>query len=216
MEANDQQTDQGTEMNRASRLAVCIPLLLLLTACATPGIKPVTNANNLGSDDIMIVGKIRLEPKFDPSEQDIPLMMFNRDMVKGKAFMAFDNELKPMDDYATFSGVSKLASVAFNKTFMLGAKRTDPLIFAGAFFMISGNQANDFYYLPGGLKFKYNKKDKAIYVGTLVFHRNEFDEITKVKIIDEYKEANKLFKKNNGKKSVLRKIKPTLLKKKNK
>jgi len=189
-----------------------LSLLLSLTACVSPGIQSVKSSSELGSDEIILVGKIRLVPKYDPSEQDLPTLMFNKDMVKDKLFVAIDSEHKPLDDYATFSGIDKVASVDFNKTFMIAAKRTQPLIFSGAFFMISAERSADFYQLPGGLKFNYGKKDKAIYIGTIEFHRNDYDEITRVSLIDEYKEANKVFKKIHGKKLSLKKIKPVVLK----
>lgn len=193
------------------RIPLILSLILSLSACVA-GIKSVKSTSDLSSDEIMVVGKIRLVPRFQASEQRLPDLMFSRDQVEGKLFLAIDKEFQPLEDYATLSGLGKVASVPFNKTFMVAAKRTKPLIFSGAFFMISGDREGDFYYLPGGLKFKYNKKDKAIYIGTIEFHRNDYDEITKVKLIDEYKQANKIFKKTNGNKIKLKKIKPGTIK----
>jgi hypothetical protein len=197
-------------MNTPGKILL-LSLLLSLTACVAPGIQSVKSTADLGSDEVMIVGKIRLVPKYHPSEQDLPTLMFNKDLVRDKLFVAIDKEHKPLDDYATFSGIDKVASVDFNKTFMIAAKRTKPLIFSGAFFMISADRSADFYQLPGGLKFNYGKKDKAIYIGTIEFHRNDYDEITKVNLKDEYREANKVFKKIHGKKIKLKKIKPVVL-----
>ena len=194
------------------RKVLLLSLLLCLTACVQMGIKSVKSTADLGSDEILIVGKIKLVPKFDPTEQHLPSLMFGRDQVEGRAFVALGNEFKPLSEFATFSGVKNLASVEFRKTFMVAVKKTKPLIFSGAFFMISGNRANDHYLLPGGLKFNYKKNDRAIYIGTIEFHRNDYDEITKVNLIDEYKEANKVFKKIHGKKLKLKKIKPVILK----
>lgn len=202
------------EIKIMARLARLTTLLVLigLTGCVSPGIKTVTSSSELGDDEILIVGKIQLVPKYNPSEQKLPSMMFNKDMVRDKVFIAIDSEFKPMDDYATYSGVEKLASVDFRKTFMVAANKTQPLIFSGAFFMISAERTPEYYYLPGGLKLNYDKNDKAIYIGTIEFHRNEYDEITKVRIIDQYKEANAVFKKVHGKKYALRRIKPVVMK----
>ena len=200
-------------MRMTLRLSLLLSLLLTITACTfTPGIKPINNAADLKSDEILIVGKIRLVPKFDPTEQSLPTMMINRELVEEKLFLAIDDELKPIEGYASYSGLRKVASVPFNKTFMVAAKRTDPMIFSGAFFIVGSGQGPDNYYLPGGLKLNYSKKDKAIYIGTIEFHRNDYDEITKVKLIDEYTQANKVFTKIHGKKLSLKKIKTTTVK----
>lgn len=196
-------------MISALRATTLLFLLLGLSACVSPGIQSVNSTADLKSDEIIVVGKIKLVPKFVPGEQVLESYMFGKDQVEGKAFIMLSDEFRDLSDTLGFSDVGNMASVEFRKTFMVAAKRTKPLIFSGAFFVVN---AGDNYLLPGGLKFNYNKNDKAIYVGTIEFHRNDYDEITKVNIIDEYKQANKAFKKIHGKKIKLKKIKPTLIK----
>jgi molybdopterin synthase catalytic subunit len=47
--------------------------------------------------------------------------------------------------------------------------------------------------------------DRAVYIGTVRYHRNEFWEITKVAIVDDYDRANADFRKKFGAKTPLRK-----------
>jgi molybdopterin synthase catalytic subunit len=48
------------------------------------------------------------------------------------------------------------------------------------------------------LKVSIKPGDKAVYVGTVQYHRNEFFEVTKVTIVDDYDHANAEFKKKFG------------------
>lgn len=191
-----------------------LPLLLVLGSCAYSGVESISKLSSLGQDQIMIVGKIRLVPKFDPAEQSLnAIMIGGRSRITNKVFLAIGNEYISVESYRSIKNLTQLGSVAINKTFMVSAKRTKPLIFSGAFFVssFSGNFEN--YYLPSGLMFNYRNNDRAIYVGTIEFHRNNFDEITKVRIIDEYIKANREFIKLFGKDIKLKKIKPVILKK---
>jgi hypothetical protein len=60
-------------------------------------------------------------------------------------------------------------------------------------------------YFPGGLKVALKPGDRAVYVGTVQYHRNEFFEVTKTVIIDDYARANAEFKQKFGAKYPLRK-----------
>jgi hypothetical protein len=51
---------------------------------------------------------------------------------------------------------------------------------------------------PGGLKVALKPGDRAVYIGTLRYHRDEFFEITKVSIVDEYGAAQAEFRKKFG------------------
>ncbi len=60
-------------------------------------------------------------------------------------------------------------------------------------------------YFPGGLKVSIQSGDKAVYIGTIRYHRDEFFNITKTRIVDDYGRANAEFKKQFGTKVALRK-----------
>jgi hypothetical protein len=62
--------------------------------------------------------------------------------------------------------------------------------------------------IPGGLRYDIRPGDKAIYVGTLRLHRDEFNEVTKAVFVDEYGAASAEFKKRFGSGATLRKAIP--------
>ena len=41
-------------------------------------------------------------------------------------------------------------------------------------------------FLPGKLKFKLRDGDRAVYIGTMRYHRDVYNGITKVELINEY------------------------------
>jgi hypothetical protein len=55
------------------------------------------------------------------------------------------------------------------------------------------------------LEFDIKSTEKAVYVGTLRLHRDEFNEVTKAEILDHYAGASAEFKKKFGNRTVLRK-----------
>lgn len=67
--------------------------------------------------------------------------------------------------------------------------------------LMLGEQA----WLPGGLKVDVKPGDKAVYMGTIRYHRNEFMDITKVEIKDHFGAESAAFKKKFGDSMVLRK-----------
>jgi hypothetical protein len=63
--------------------------------------------------------------------------------------------------------------------------------------------------LPGNMIYRIRPGDKAIYIGTLRYHRDTYNAIKKVQYVDEYNEALKEFHKSEGNaRTVLRKVMP--------
>jgi hypothetical protein len=54
--------------------------------------------------------------------------------------------------------------------------------------------------------------DKAVYIGTIRYHRDEFFTISRIQIVDDYGHANAEFKKKFGSKHSLRKALLTAVK----
>ena len=78
-------------------------------------------------------------------------------------------------------------------------------IVGGMMYLDLGSKEMNRAYFPGGLMAPLKVGDKAVYIGTIRYHRNEFWEITKVTIVDDYESANAEFKKKFGAKYSLRK-----------
>jgi len=48
------------------------------------------------------------------------------------------------------------------------------------------DRTNDRAHLPGGLRVDVSPTDEAVYIGTVVYYRDEFFDIKRVQIVDEY------------------------------
>jgi hypothetical protein len=58
--------------------------------------------------------------------------------------------------------------------------------------------------IPGPIEFDIRPSDKATYVGTLRLHRDEFNEVTRAELIDDYARALADFRLKFGAEAVLR------------
>ncbi|NIQ08977.1 MAG: hypothetical protein GWO08_03185, partial [Gammaproteobacteria bacterium] len=64
---------------------------------------------------------------------------------------------------------------------------------------------------PTWFKIDINQGEKAVYIGKIIYKRDDFNSITSLKLVDDYKNAARQFKKKFGnkyklKKSLIRKI----------
>jgi hypothetical protein len=66
--------------------------------------------------------------------------------------------------------------------------------------------------LPGGLKYEIQASDRAIYIGTFRYHRDDYNAITKVDLVNEFDKANQAFTERFGNVVKLRRVKPSLVK----
>lgn len=91
------------------------------------------------------------------------------------------------------------------KTFFVRSSNKSFFILSGMLFLDIGGKESNRAYFPGGLKVALKPGDKAVYIGVIQYHRNEFFEITKSVIVDDYERTNIEFKKKFGTKYTLRK-----------
>lgn len=189
MEANGEKTFEAVKMNWVIKISTFI--LLSQTIACIPGYRPFANLADLKPDEVVLVGKIRLIPKLHPTEKETGKLLINKDAV-GKFYVAIDNQVKPIETYTSLGGIKFVGEVGDDKTFAIVVKKTEPLYYQGAFVRVA---PGEFYYLPGGLKIDYKRRDKALYLGTIEYTRNIYSEITKVRIKDQYAEAKKLIRK---------------------
>jgi hypothetical protein len=78
-------------------------------------------------------------------------------------------------------------------------------ILGGVLFLDVGGSSMNRAYFPGRLRVPLRAGDRAVYVGTLRYHRDEFFEITKVTVVDEYGAASAEFRRKFGNGTTLRK-----------
>ena len=66
--------------------------------------------------------------------------------------------------------------------------------------------------LPGGLKYDIRDSDKAIYIGTIRYYRDDYNAITKIDFLNDFEKANQAFIDRFGNGVKLRQLRPSAIK----
>jgi len=186
------------------------PLLLaaaLLSGCVA-SLPPIQHVSELKPDEVLLVGKIELVPALSADEQNLRGIGSGR--MKNKISIVF-SENKPVykdkDEGTNYKQMDNYAGITPGQTFFLRHPRKKALHYLGGIIYLSiGNQGADTMSLPGGLKYKIRPGSKYVYLGTIRYHRDVYNAITDVKLVDELKSANRDFRRKLGGKGNLEKV----------
>jgi hypothetical protein len=187
--------------------SICIVYAALscavLAACVPPGRGDTGSADEVGSDQVVIVGRVELVPPLDKGEQRITSMI-GSDMVRNKLILLTDDKwrrLRAAPERADYKG---RIEAPLEQTFFVRSDNRPFHILLGELWLTVGRTLDKVYF-PGGLTVDVRPADKAVYIGTLRYHRNEFFQFTKSEIVDDYERANAEFRKKFGPHTMLRK-----------
>ena len=172
-----------------------LPLLLclVLQACAIPQPLPAATDLRPGASEVVVIGKIELVPPLDPRESRSHWNAIGEKKFLGHVMIATGAEYVPVT-------TSKVVGAEFNSSidaewsvpFMVKAPRQRTYLNGGMAHL--DVVAQDRLWFPGGLYFDVPRDATAIYIGTLRFHRNDFNAITRVEIVDERKDIATVLK----------------------
>jgi hypothetical protein len=191
-------------------LWTCLILpLLLMTGCGTL-YKEANSANELTSDTVIIVGRIALVPTLGAKEQDIEMGLAPfgaKDYYVNRVMLYLSRE--PPHGERT----SEVMNPVLEKTFFILVPKDRRYMVEGVVLMQHRQQRTSLdttELLIPPIEFDIQPKDKAIYVGTLQFHRDEFNEVIKTLVLDNYDKVYEEFRRKFGGRIVLRKalVKP--------
>jgi hypothetical protein len=165
-----------------------------LAGCVSVSETNVASLGELGSNDVVLIGRIELEPPIKVNEQSYKALdPFNAKRHRiGRAILF-------MADKPGYQEYTDLAlNPALQETFFLRLPREKRYVAKGfvsmefALRVVSRRQAvseETELVFPAPLAFDIRPGDKAVYVGTLRLHRDEFHEVTKAEVRDEYARA---------------------------
>ena len=161
----------------------------LLAGCVSVS-EEVGSISEVGSDSVLVVGKVQLVPKLRPDEQQVspPNDVFNtKRYFLGRAVMF-------MSDGPSYKErTSNALNPPLEETFFLKVPRTQKFMVKGTVTMEmkmrSGHLDQTDLVFPAPLRLDIRPADTAIYVGTLRLHRDEFHEVVKAEIRDDYASA---------------------------
>jgi len=201
--------------------------LVLLAALTTSGCSslldkaggkfPPDSLASVGNNKIIVVGKMELFPPLQHGEQ---MVYSNAERAfVNKAFVVTDDKLHDVKLISpSWISIRHAAQVELGQTFFYEENFTNVLLYSGSFVQMTYRSENTAYsestiyegklILPGGYKFNLTPGDKAVYIGTFQYYRDASNNITKVKLKDEYTQANEEFRKKYGASVDLKNPKP--------
>ena len=186
----------------SARAAIALLLAAALGACAGPARELVDGWSEVGAGEAVVVGRFELVPPLGKDEQKIQSL--NAGEFENKIYVIAD------DSYRTIKGEPKTADfngrieATLEKTYFARSSDKPFYILGGVVYLEIGRGMSRAYF-PGGLKVPLRTGDKAIYIGTIRYTRDEFFEIKKVSIVDDYDRANTEYRKKFGTRIPLRK-----------
>jgi hypothetical protein len=178
-------------------------LVLALAACAPAARAPLTSLDALGSDEVVVVGKVELVPALRKGEQKIRGMVVGN--FENTMYLMMDEKLRPLPEDPRIADYAGRIEALIGSTFFVRSKAAPSYVLGGMLFLDIGGNSMQKAYFPGGFQVAAKPGDRAVYVGTLRYHRDEFFEVTRITVVDEYREASAAFEAKFGKGQTLRK-----------
>lgn len=160
-----------------------------LQACAVPRMLPAATDLRAGDGEVVVIGKIELVPPIDARlEQRTHWNVVGEKRMLAHVWMATGAEPRPVRspelDAADFQGALE---AEWGVPFMVKAPRQRTYL-NGAFAHLDVMEQERLWF-PGGLYFDVPAGATAVYIGTLRYHRNDFNAITRVEVLDERKDV---------------------------
>lgn len=176
---------------KVPRLAGVAVLTVILAGCQT-AVTNVKSFSELGPNTVVLVGRIELVPPLEEHEQNInvrnPQKYRNRVyVVNGAKYRQFTGSPNPRTVKTYFTG-------DLEKTFYIRKTNTPLFIQFSMIYRDLSSRSQEMAYLPGGLRIPIRPGDKAVYMGTLRFHRSDSFDIKRVQIIDNFRQEGKVFR----------------------
>lgn len=164
----------------------------------------ITDLSQLGADEILVVGSVRLTPPLDEQDQRDSWNVVVPGGYKNKVRILTGAQWRRLSPPLTMDDYRDNIHLDLGATSFASMPRRTFYILLGAILMDDRNP-DDVAYLPGGFRINVRADDRAVYIGTLHYHRDEFFKIKKVRVEDDYARAAADFREQFGKGIRLRK-----------
>lgn len=199
----------GTGRARCLKAGVWIAAWLI-AGCGT--IHPeITSLTDVSQGTVLVVGQIELVPPLQPGEQKLRMGTFDPLDIAGKlrhrAVLHLANKPKAAEE------TWEVINPKLGETFFFRVPREKRFVVMGTITTkrvttkVTRRQVTEDVaeILLPRVEFDLKPTDKAVYVGTLRLHRDEFNEVTRSEILDHYSRASTEFTKKFGNGITLRK-----------
>lgn len=163
-------------------------VVLAITGCALPSSLPTATDLDPPASRVVVIGRFELLPPIIPDlEQQTHWNVVGDDRILNRVLMATGAEATPVDTGIKMNDWQATIEVQWGQPFMIEAERQRTWMRGAMTQLDLMNQ--DRLWFPGGVFFDVPQGAKAIYIGTLRYTRDDFNNITKVEVIDEYQQT---------------------------
>lgn len=169
-------------MRRCFLLLVC----LALSACQY-GVRNLESAADVLPGDLILVGKVTLDPPLAEDEQQLGMTeKAQQDLIN----LLLSTEQVMIDPSSIrYRDFQTAVKASLGTTFFALAPYRQANISGGMIYL----NVSDRFYFPGGWRYQASDSDQAIYIGTIQYRRNTFNEVVGARVIDEYSQASREF-----------------------
>ncbi len=182
---------------RLEKLILVFTLIVFSLCAYDAAAKQLKSLKSLAEDEIVLVGRVELLPPLEDFEQNLKTIGSKRyknaaSFIIGERTVDLENPKLRDNKYAD--------GVKLGQDFYIRRKRNDTFFYSGSMILTSSVMGGvmDRIVLPGGLKYAIRASDKAIYIGTFRYHRDDYNAITKVDLLNDFERANRAFIKQFG------------------
>jgi hypothetical protein len=184
------------------RRALVLLAALALAGCVPAQRAPVYSTENVGTGETIIVGRVELVPPLRKGEQRLNAM--GTGSYENRMFLLTGERERVLPVNPAISDYADRIEATLGSNFFVRSRNLPFYILGGVVFLEMGSGTSRAHF-PGGLRVEVEPGDRAVYIGTLRYHRDEFFEITRVTVVDEYGTADAEFRKKFGNGTLLRK-----------
>ncbi|HKB59502.1 MAG TPA: hypothetical protein VKC56_05580 [Gallionellaceae bacterium] len=182
------------------RAAAALLLAALLSACAGPPRLPLNKLSEAKPGETIVVGRVEIVPPLAENEQKLTV---GSGYLKDQLILITSDKFRRLTAEPTPGEYTGRIEARLDKDFTVRSSNKPFYILAGG--IMTNGEDGQMAWFPGGLEVPIRPGDKAIYIGTLRYYRNEFMDVKKTVLVDDYARANAEFKKTYGARYSLRK-----------
>ncbi len=163
--------------------------LLLLLGCRR-GARRVASASELQQDEVLLVGRVELEPPLAPGEQIV-----GRSREKDMIYLLLGDEWRGLRTPLRASDHRGHIVMRLGELYTVAVPARDRYVLGATIWMVFPSER---VYLPAGLRIPIRSGDRALYIGTLHYCRDRFFNITHALLIDDYARDRRLYARGAG------------------
>jgi hypothetical protein len=181
---------------------LALGLLALGLAGCVARLEQVTDLKQLRPNEVLLVGRIVLNPPFGADERDVNKSALDPTDTDYKApVMVLDDRRLVWDGEGMMPRGDRPEYInqPFGETFFVKTATRPVYINSTIVYLTQTALRIHFWILDTGMVVEHVAGDRVVYVGTIRYQRNEFNDLLKVEVLDEYAGARRDVEKRFGK-----------------